>query len=121
MRVMLVDDEQPSLDELVFLLEQHSDVEITGAYLSPLEALAAAGQALPDVAFLDLVLPRMGGVELAEKLHAQNPVTQLVFVTAYAGQLAEAKGIPATGYLLKPVSEAKLSKVLEMLRTGPGL
>ncbi len=116
MRVMLVDDEQPSLDELVFLLSKCPDIEIVGAYLSPLQALEAARLSMPDAVFLDLVMPRMGGTELAERFLAMDAAVRVVFVTAYGKQLAAAAALHAAGHLLKPVSEAKLGAVLAQLR-----
>lgn len=121
MRAMLVDDEQPSLDELAFLLSRHADAEIVGAYLSPLEALVAVGRLMPDVVFLDQVMPRMTGAELAEKILAQIPTARLIFVTAFVGELAAVKNVPLFGSLLKPVSEAKLGELLDRLRTSPPL
>jgi two-component system LytT family response regulator len=116
LRVMLVDDEQPSLDELAFLLAQHADMEVVGAYLSPFDALAAANDAQPDVVFLDLVMPRMAGAELAARLSSLCAGVRIVFVTAYAQRLAADPAPLAARCLLKPVSATRLSEVLAGLR-----
>lgn len=116
MRVMIVDDEQPSLDELEFILSKHSDVKIVGAYLDPFEALEAEKHFMPDVVFLDLVMPHMSGTEMARIIRERNPAVRLVFVTAYAKQLANNQQVAVDGYILKPVSETKLGEMISHLR-----
>jgi two-component SAPR family response regulator len=118
LRVILVDDEQPSLDELTYLLSRQADVEIAGVYLNPLEALEAVSQSPPDAMFLDLYMPRLSGVELALKVRELSADICIIFVTAYARELAGIRDMPAAGSLLKPVSEAKLSVLLAGLRDG---
>lgn len=112
---MVVDDEKPCLDELVFLLSKQESVEISGAFTSPLKALEALADLKPDAAFLDLSMPRMNGAELARKMLASSPCLKVVFVTAYAKELARLGDNPAVGSILKPVSEAKLRELLRCL------
>lgn len=66
----------------------------------------------PDVAFLDLLMPRMDGATLARKLLARSPGLKIVFVTAYAKELQRLKDSPAADSLLKPVSESRLQELL---------
>ncbi len=99
MRVMVVDDEQPCLDDIIYMLSFHTDVEIAGAFTKPLEALEAAPDIRPDALFLDLCMSKMTGAELAKKILAQIPTARIVFVTAYAKELEGVKGIPAYGSL----------------------
>lgn len=119
MRVMIVDDEQPCLDEMVYMLSRCNDVEIAGAYTRPAEALEAAERSVPDALFLDLFMPKMTGAELAGKILARHPAARLIFVTAYARELAAVKDIPAVGSLLKPVADEKLDEMLARLRASP--
>lgn len=116
MRVIIVDDEQPSLDELEYLLAMHADIEVTGTYTNPLQALSAAESSLPDVMFLDIGMPHMSGIELAEKIHAISPEVQAVFVTAHAGYLIETKMTRPFDCILKPINKRHLNKVVERLR-----
>ena len=112
MRILVVDDERPCLNELVYMLSKQENVEISGAFTSPLEALEVSGNLKPDAAFLDLSMPHMGGAELAKELLAHNPGLKVVFVTAYAKELAGLRDNPAIGSLLKPISEVKLREVI---------
>ncbi len=116
MRVLVVDDERPCLDDMIFGLSRYDGVAIAGAFTRPEEALAAARDMNPDALFLDLCMPGMDGAELAARIHAQIPAARIVFVTAYAGALESATGIPVFGSLLKPVVDAKLDELIERLR-----
>ena len=112
MRVLVGDDERPCLDELVFLLSKQENVEIAGAFTSPLEALEASVGLKPDVAFLDLSMPHLNGAELAREMLVHILGLKVVFVTAYAKELAKLGDNLAIGSLLKPVSEARLRELL---------
>lgn len=112
MRILVVDDEKPCLDELVYMLSKQEDIEIAGAFTNPLKALEASADLQLDAAFLDLVMPHLNGVELAKGMLARIPGLKVVFVTAYAKELANLKDSPAFGSLLKPINEAKLCKVM---------
>lgn len=80
-------------------------------------ALAVLATAPPDVAFLDIRLPGMSGLELARHL---PPATRLVFVTAFDAHAIEAFEAGAVDYLLKPVQPARLALTLDRLRArGP--
>ena len=116
MRVILVDDEQPCLDELEFLLSQYGDVTITGAYTNSLEALEEAKRSPPDAAFLDISMPHMSGTELAEALLKLDPGMRIVFVTAYSRLLVGVTDIPSVGFILKPVSGQKVEEILTRCR-----
>ncbi len=115
MRILVVDDERPCLDELVYMLSKQGNAEIAGSFTSPLEALEALEDLKPDAAFLDLCMPHMGGAQLAKELLVRSPDTKIVFVTAYAKELQRFKDNPAVGSILKPVSEAKLRELLRRI------
>ncbi len=121
MRVMIVDDEQLCLDDTVYMLSRHDDVEIVGAFTKPLEALEAASALRPDALFFDLSMPQLNGAELAKKVLVQFPAAKLVFVTAFAKELAEVKDVPIFASLLKPLDDERLMEVLIRLRASPPL
>jgi two-component SAPR family response regulator len=118
MRVMIVDDEQPCLDDMVYLLSRYEGVEIAGSFTKPFEALEAAPVLKPDTLFLDLMMPKLGGAELAKKILALLPEVRLVFVTAYAKELETVRSLPVFGWLLKPVGSVKLSELMYRLWVG---
>ena len=115
MRIFVVDDEKPCLDELVYMLSKQEDMEIVGAFTNPVKAFEALADLKPDAAFLDLSMTRLNGAQLAARMHANSPALKIVFVTAYAKELAKLGDSPTVGSLLKPVSEAKLQELLRRI------
>ncbi len=82
------------------------------------EALACMRANPPDVAFVDIRLPGMLGLELAAQVPA---TTRLVFVTAYDAHTLDAFEAGAVDYLLKPVTPERLQKTLDRLQTRAAL
>ena len=116
LRILVVDDEKPCLDELVYLLLQESNVEIVGAYTSSQEVLREMRNVSFDVAFLDLSMPHIDGAELARKMQARYPSLKVVFVTAYAKELGKSKINPSQSSILKPVNKVKIHQLITSLK-----
>lgn len=115
MNAIIVDDEQPAIDRLKVMLEQDGRIEVAGTFQRPTDALEAVGMLRPDVAFLDIRMPRMNGLELSERLLAAHEELEIVFVTAYDRFALEAFRADACDYLLKPVAESDLGKTIMRL------
>ena len=85
-----------------------------------IEALRLAEAERPDVAFLDIRMPGLTGLEvaaeLADRLNEGEPVPRIVFVTAYDEYAVKAFDLAAVDYLLKPVSAERLAKAVERLK-----
>jgi two-component SAPR family response regulator len=120
-RVFIVDDEQPCVDELAWLLRKYPDIEPVGIFTEAQKALAAAGQACPDAVFLDIDMPGTGGLELALQIQAQCPGVIVIFVTAYAQYALEAFRAFPLDFLLKPVRESRLGETVNHLRAQHAL
>ena len=115
MRFLAVDDEQYMLDELTDALRSVCpEAEVTSC-ISPEDALAAAKKDRYDVAFLDIEMSGMTGLELTVRLRENDPDIRIVFVTAYSQYAVEAFGVHATGYLLKPVDREALKRELTFI------
>lgn len=121
MRIILVDDEAPLLRELMELLSCYPDLEITGSYTDPLQALAELEATRPELAFLDIEMRTLSGIELAEQLLTKNPEMDVLFVTAYNQYAVEAFEVSAVDYILKPVRPERLKKAMERIRRKRGL
>ncbi|WRS27617.1 response regulator [Oscillospiraceae bacterium MB08-C2-2] len=121
MRIILVDDEAPLLRELAELLSCYPDLELVGSYTDPLQALEKIETVKPELAFLDIEMRTLSGIELAELLLAKNPQMDVVFVTAYNQYAVEAFEINAIDYILKPVRPERLEKAVERIRRERGL
>ncbi len=114
---LVVEDEPRLREGLVDLLRQsgHPWRRIDTAEDAE-AALACVAADLPDVAFLDIRLPGMSGLELAGRL---PKAVRIVFVTAYDAHAIAAFEAGAVDYLLKPITPERLGKTLERLRERP--
>ncbi|RGX56640.1 response regulator [Anaerotruncus sp. AF02-27] len=77
------------------------------------------GCSAPEVAFLDIELPDMGGLELAYHIKKRAPKTNIVFVTGFSQYAQEAYALRPSGYVMKPVSKENIRTELENLRHPP--
>lgn len=121
MRFLAVDDEKLVLSRLLRVLEQVSpDCDARGFTL-PEEALFEVSQNgfLPNVAFLDVEMPGLTGLELAKELREKSPYTKIVFVTGYSQYALEAYSVHARGYVMKPVTPEKIRAELLELAEEP--
>ncbi|MEN6392139.1 MAG: response regulator [Syntrophomonas sp.] len=114
---MIVDDEQPCIDELVYLFARHPNVSVSGTYTNPVKALEAARALNPDAVFVDVAMPYISGIELADKLKRIDNDIQLVFVTAHSRLLEGIKKGGPCLWMLKPVSETRVKTIIEQLRS----
>src|SRR5215510_10497133 len=100
-RVLIVDDEPLARGVLREMLQCDSDVEIVGECANGKEAVQAIQESSPEVLFLDIQMPEMGGFEVLDALNgARRP--HLVFVTAYDQYAVRAFEVHALDYILKP-------------------
>ena len=84
MKAILVDDERLLLKDLAQLLLAYGDIEVVEQFTSPVWAQEyIRGNALIDVAFLDINMPDINGLTLAEQLLEIQPQMEIVFITAY--------------------------------------
>ncbi|WP_127587497.1 response regulator [Paenibacillus koleovorans] len=113
---ILVDDEKPALQLLGKLVEEQTNLKVVGAFTRGAEALEQVVALQPDVAFLDVEMPGMNGLELASELTSLLPQLEIVFVTAYKEYALEAFRVHAIDYLLKPVGPAEIARCWERLK-----
>jgi two-component system response regulator LytT len=116
LRALVVDDEQLARDELCFQLSQVGGVEIAGQAANGVEAISALEALRPDVVFLDIQMPGLGGFEVARHVAARRLTSQVVFVTAYDQYAVEAFEVNAVDYVLKPVERPRLEQALQKAR-----
>ena len=112
LRVLVVDDEQPAMDEISFLLredERICEVHSTG---SPTEALRMLKELEVDAVFLDIQMPGLSGVELAQVLARFRTPPATVFVTAHDQHAVDAFELNAVDYVLKPVRRERLAEAV---------
>ena len=116
MRILCVDDEPLMLKMLEMAVkEAKPDADVT-AYKKQADLLEDARQNGCDVAFLDIHMRGMNGVELAKELKAVNPKMNIIFVTGFSEYTGDAMSLHASGYIMKPVTKEKIEKELSDLR-----
>ncbi|MFD2706961.1 response regulator [Salibacterium lacus] len=113
---MLVDDEPHVLHYLERLLEEKKGVEVVGKYFNSYQAIEEALKYKPEVAFLDIEMPDIQGIELAGKIQEGSPETQIVFVTAYSQYAVDAFELNAVDYLVKPIQRERLNKTIQRIK-----
>jgi DNA-binding LytR/AlgR family response regulator len=115
MKTLIVDDEPIAREVLREELKPFEEVEVVGEAENGQQALEQISETHPDLVFLDLRMPVMGGLEVVERLKGGHlPV--IVIVTAYDQYAIQAFEAGAIDYLLKPVSAARLQKTVERAR-----
>jgi len=120
-RAVIADDEPRARQFLERLLSEHEDMEVVGSAKNGGEALAMIAEKRPEVAFLDIHMPDLSGLEVARHLKGDEaPV--VVFVTAYDQHAIEAFELAALDYVLKPLRRDRLAdtvrRVLEEVRSN---
>ena len=113
MRVMIVDDERLALRQFALETEDVPGVDVAGAFTNPLEALQFLRENPVDAAFLDIEMPEMNGIVLAEKMREIMPDLVVVFITGYEQYTLDALKIKADYYLTKPYDTKDIREVLE--------
>ncbi|MOA31449.1 Transcriptional regulatory protein YehT [compost metagenome] len=114
--MILIDDEWLSLEYLERSLLKIGDIYIAGKFTNPFQAKEAVCDTDVDLVFLDIQLPGINGLRLAEQLVAVKPQLKIVFITAYTHYAVKAFELNAMDYLVKPVTAERLTKPLHKFR-----
>jgi two-component system LytT family response regulator len=116
-RVVIADDEALGRRGILARLARHDDVSVVAECASGEEALEAIASHRPDLAFLDVQMPGLNGLDAAAQLGEPRPY--LIFVTAYDQHALRAFQVQALDYLLKPIDdvqfEASLARALQAI------
>src|SRR5680860_384206 len=119
--VLVVDDERPVLDELVYLLGLDERIAGVLAANSGAGALRALESGAIDVVFLDIAMPGLSGLDIARILGKFKTPPKVIFVTAHENHAVDAFELNAVDYLLKPIREDRLREsVRRALEDGAG-
>ena len=112
LRALVVDDEQPALEELSWLLRQDTRVREVRTASSGADALRALDAGDVDVVFSDISMPGLDGMELARVIARFSQRPQVVFVTAHDKHAVDAFAVEATDYVMKPVRADRLAEAV---------
>jgi len=116
MKIIIVDDETHALHTLQECLEElRPSAEVIPFDRSDKALEYAHNNGTLDVAFLDIHMPVMNGIELAKELKKICPNVNVVFCTAFSEHVMEAMRLHASGYVTKPYNRADIARELDNL------
>ena len=120
LRVLIVDDEAPARNRVRDLLSDcalQMPLEIAGEAENGKHALAMLPECEADVVLLDIRMPEMDGLEVAQHLQTLDTPPAVIFTTAYDAYALKAFEVHAVDYLLKPIRLGRLFEALSHVRT----
>lgn len=119
--VIIVEDEKPILDLHTRLLESSGSFHIVGSFESPFEALQEIPKLKLDALILDIEMPRMTGLQLAQQLVESGIDLPVIFSTAHQQYAIEAFRVQALDYILKPMTPNIVQQLDRRLQKYYGL
>lgn len=119
MTTAIICDDEPRLAQALQdqLQSAWPDLDVLACGYSGGEALDLIAQHTPDIAFLDIRMPGLSGIEVARQIAGSDAAPHIVFVTAYDAHAIEAFEARAVDYLLKPVKAARLMDTVTRLKS----
>lgn len=115
MRALIVEDEILASEELNYLIQEHSRIEVVDRLEDGLDVLKFLQEQEVDVIFLDINIPSLDGMMLAHHIGKFATKPYIVFTTAYKEHAAEAFELEAFDYILKPYDEKRIAAMLHKL------
>jgi two-component system, NarL family, response regulator NreC len=119
-RILLADDHNVMRAGLKMLLESHPGFTVISEASDGHQAVENAISARPDVAVLDIAMPKLSGIEAAQRINAQLPQTAIIILSMHSdeGYVLRALKSGARGYLLKDSAESDLIQAIKAVSEG---
>ncbi len=117
LRVIIADDEQPARNKMKRLLTKIDTVDLVHVAENGLDALEHIQSMKPDIVFLDIEMPGLSGLEVAESIDLEE-MPAVIFATAYSEHAIKAFELNAIDYLLKPFNEERLRAAVEKVESN---
>jgi two-component system LytT family response regulator len=117
LNILTIDNERLALEYLNNAIMTVEPETVLRTFFHVSEALKAVEQEgyRPNVAFLDIEMPGMTGIELAGRIKKASPETWIIFVTGFSQYALEAFSVHASGYLLKPITIDRIKEELDQV------
>ena len=116
MRILVVEDELDTLNEIEDYIRAYDEELEVEACSNPILAIKTCQTRDFDAALLDIQMPEMSGLELADCLSAMHPELCFVFITAFNNYATEAFELNAVDYILKPIRQERFNKALDKIK-----
>jgi len=118
LKVIIVEDEILAQQELSWLIKAHSQMEIVATFDDGLDVLKYLQHNKVDALFLDINIPSLDGVLLAQNISQFAHKPFIVFITAWKEHAVEAFELEAFDYILKPYQESRIITMLQKLEAA---
>ena len=118
MKVLIVEDEVLAQQELNWLIKEHSQMEVVGTFDDGMDVLKYLQHHEVDAIFLDINIPSLDGVLLAQNISKFAHKPFIVFITAWKEHAVEAFELEAFDYILKPYQESRIIGMLQKLEAA---
>src|SRR3954462_535131 len=115
-RCIIVDDEQHAIDILQHYIKQTPDLELTGSYTNPVQALQVVNNEKVDLVFLDIQMPEFSGIDFIKAIHQKAKV---ILTTAYSEFALEGYELEVVDYLLKPIRFPRFVAAVQKVVKNP--
>jgi len=109
----IIDDEPEAIHLLEMFLRFFPTVKVVGNETHAIKGLDLVNQTLPDLVFLDIDMPDMNGLQVADHIHAENFYTEIVFTTAHPKYAYDAIDFQPLDFLVKPFSIEDVKTVIQ--------
>jgi two-component system, NarL family, response regulator LiaR len=119
-RILIADDHAMLREGMRELLEQEKDFELVGEAADGEEAVKQAGELKPDIVIMDIVMPKLNGVDATKQIKQVSPATAILILTAYSDirYIIGLLEVGACGYLLKNSPGKDVVKAVREIRAG---
>jgi len=110
---IIIDDEQDSINLLQMYLRHFPNITVTGTETNAIKGLELVDETLPELVFLDIDMPGMNGLQVADKIHSDNFYSEIIFTTAHQYYAFDALNVEPLDFLTKPFCIEDLDVVLQ--------
>jgi len=119
-KVFLADDHKILRESLIFLLQQERDIEVIGEAADGHRAIEEILPLKPDIAILDISLPKLNGLDVAARLKKEDPAIKIIILTMHKNEefVARAYQLKVNGYVLKDNALEELLKSIRVVQAG---
>ncbi|GGI17818.1 MAG: response regulator transcription factor [Oxalicibacterium faecigallinarum] len=119
-RILIADDHPLMIEGIRAVIESQPDMEVVAEAADGLEALTLYRTHLPDVALIDLQMPRMNGIDAIHLIRNEFPTARIGILTTYRGDVRASHAIKAgaQAYLLKTALRTELTEAVRVLAVG---
>ncbi len=114
---IIIDDEEEAISLLEIYLQPFSEIEVIDKTSSPQKGIRLVKRKMPDIVFLDIDMPEIDGLEVANLIKENKLKTEVVFTTAHSDYAFRALKVEPLDYLVKPFGPEELISVINQYKT----